>query len=433
MILSNKFNEKSFAVYGLGKTGKSVINFLKKSGVSRYLVWDDNVKKRREFNIKKNIKFFSDFLDFADYIVTSPGINLKKSVLVKKFKKNQRKIITDIDLLYMTKNVPKTIVITGTNGKSTTCKILEYLLQKNKIKVKLGGNIGNPILDLKNLSSSICIIEASSFQLAHSKYIKPKYATILNLSKDHLDWHGNVENYINSKFKAFNLQDKHCLVFLSAKSLIYRYKKKKYLGKLKTYNIKSYLRIKNRIKNDYLNLKVNDQNLSFVYEISKFLKIKKKNFISSLTNFKGLQHRHETFIKLKNINFINDSKATSFEASKHAIENNKNIFWIVGGLPKLGDKFNLEKIKKNINTSFIIGTNPAFFKKQLKSNKLTFKVTKNLKNTIRIIFKEILKNPEKKITVLLSPASASYDQYKNFMERGNEFKQLVKLYARRYI
>ena len=253
------------------------------------------------------------------------------------------------------------------------------------------------------------------------------------MSKDHLDWHGNIKNYINSKFKVFNLQDKNCVAVLSEKNLIHRYKKKKYLGKLKIYNINSYLKIKSKIKNNYLNLKVNDQNLSFVYEISKILKIKKKNFINSLTNFNGLQHRHESFLKLKGIKFINDSKATSFEASKHALENNKNIFWIVGGLHKLGDKFNLKKIKKNINNSFIIGKNPAFFKKQLKFNKLSFKVKKNLKKTVQLIFKEIIKNPQKKITVLFSPASASYDQYKNYIERGNDFKQLVKIYARKII
>ena len=112
----------------------------------------------------------------------SPGISLKKNKNLNKFKK---KILTDVDLFYLDKSNFKSIVVTGTNGKSTTCKILNHLLKKNKFKCLLGGNIGNPILNLNNVKDSFVIIEASSFQLSHSKFIKPDFAFFLNFTKTH--------------------------------------------------------------------------------------------------------------------------------------------------------------------------------------------------------------------------------------------------------
>ena len=126
----------NFCIYGLGSTGKSVVNYFKRKNFSSYVVWDDNMKK------KKQKKFFSKHLDFADYIVISPGISLKKAKLKKQLIKNKHKIITDLDLFYLLNPQIKSIVVTGTNGKSTTCKILEHVLKKNKINVRLGGNIG---------------------------------------------------------------------------------------------------------------------------------------------------------------------------------------------------------------------------------------------------------------------------------------------------
>ena len=165
--------------------------------------------------------------------------------------------------------------------------------------------------------------------------------------------------------------------------------------------------------------------MSYVYELSKILKINEKSLIKSLKSFKGLDHRHEIFYKKNNKIFINDSKATSFAASRFALESNKNIFWIVGGLQKIGDKFQLRKLKKNITKAYVIGKTMKNFKKNLKGN-VDFQLCKTLKNAINSIFKDIKKITNKKVTVLLSPASASYVQFKNFEERGNYFKNLVK-------
>jgi UDP-N-acetylmuramoylalanine--D-glutamate ligase len=394
MKLLKPLSGLSFAIYGLGLSGNSVLKYLKKNKVKEKNIycWDDELKKKK-FNKKK----FNKSLDFVNYIVVSPGVDIKKSIFKKKLQHNKNKIITDLDLFFIQNLNVKSIVITGTNGKSTTCKLLEHILKVNKFSVKLGGNIGKPILDLNIKKNSFVVIEASSFQLAYSKYIKPNYAAILNITKDHLDWHRSLKNYISSKFNIFKLQKSSDKAFLN---------------------------------NTYLTTKPNIENLNFAFNISKYLKINKNNFIKAINSFKGLPHRHELIYESKNLTIINDSKATSFDAAKFALEKNKNIYWIVGGLPKLGDTFNLGKIKKNINKAYIIGKSSNYFSDQL-HGKVVFEKVYTLKKAIIKILKD-LKYSDLKPTILLSPASASYDQFNNFVHRGNEFKKLIKSYVRKF-
>ncbi len=427
MNKSLNLSKKSFAIYGLGKTGMSVINYFNRKGFENWLAWDDNLKKEdfwRSVKKKEEKKLFSKHLDSTEFIVVSPGISLNKASLKTKLIENKEKIITDLDLFYLFNENIKTIVVTGTNGKSTTCKIIEHVLKKNNINVKLGGNIGKPVLDLNLKSKPIVIIEASSFQLAYSKFVRPDYAAILNITNDHLDWHGTNKNYINSKFKIFSNQTEKDMAFVDNIDFLKKYKKAKYRAKLKFIKVEKYNKIKRFIKNNYLNLEVNQQNMSFVQAIAKTLKITDRSLIKSLRSFKGLMHRHEIIYKKNNKTIINDSKATSFEATKFALKNNKNIFWIVGGLPKTGDKFQLQKIKKNIIKAYIVGKYMQKFKRNLKG-KVQFQLCKTLKNAIDKIFNDTKKMKNKKVTILLSPASASYDQFKNFEERGNCFKNLI--------
>ena len=127
----------------------------------------------------------------------------------------------------------------------------------------------------------------------------PNYAIILNITKDHLDWHSSYKDYVDSRFKIFSEQKRKNFAFMNSKILLKKFKKEKYKSKLKFVNIKNYKKIKKRIKNDYLNSEANEENMSFVYALSKFLKINKKSFISALKSFKGLPHRHEIFYKKK--------------------------------------------------------------------------------------------------------------------------------------
>ena len=430
--MSVKLNLKklSFLVYGLGSSGHSVIKYFKKNNISNYFVWDDNFKLRERFK-SKNVSNLSKSLKEVDYIVLSPGISLKKTKFKKILNKYKKKIITDIDLFYLTNKNLKSIVVTGSNGKSTTCKIITHLLKKNRLNVMLGGNIGTPVLNLENKKNTFFVIETSSFQLSHSKFIHPNYAILLNITNDHLDWHGSMKEYIRSKLRIFNLQGKDNFALVNSR-LRNIFKKNIYQSKLISLKLNLYKKIKFKIKNRYLKSFINDENMNFVYTLSKHLKISDKLFIKSMNTFKGLEHRYETFLSKKNIVFINDSKATSFEASKFAISSEKNIYWILGGLPKDKDNIDLKYLKKNIVKSYIIGKNIDFFKNQLKG-KVDFTITKNIKNSIIRILKDIKLFKKKNNIVLLSPSAASFDQFKNFENRGNEFKKLCKLYAKKYI
>jgi|TARA_B100001059_G_scaffold234612_1_gene277650 UDP-N-acetylmuramoylalanine--D-glutamate ligase len=419
------FKKLSFLVYGLGKSGVSIVKFFNKKKIKNYKVWDDKQKKLFKNKRAKNLK---KTLNKVDYIILSPGISLIKKKNLVKFKK---KIITDIDLFYLTNKNFKSIMITGTNGKSTTSKLISHLLKKNKFRVFLGGNIGTPILDLKLKKDSFVVIEASSFQLSHSKFIYPDYAVLLNITKDHLDWHGNMSNYMSSKFKVFKNQKNNQFAIVNYK-LKKIFQNKNLAGRLITPKIDEYKNIKYKIKNHYLKLNVNDENMSFAYAFSQLLKISEKNFITAIETFVGLPHRHEIFLKKKNIIFINDSKATSFESTKFALSNSKNIYWILGGLPKKKDKILLHGIKKNIIKCYLIGKNTSFFQKEIK-NKITFSIVNKLEKALIEIFKDIKILNTKNNIILLSPAAASFDQFKNFENRGNEFKKLSKYYARKII
>ncbi len=430
MLNRMTFKNSSFLVYGLGSSGISTIKFLKEKKISKFSVWDDNSQLRKKFKSKRTINL-KKTLDIVDYIVLSPGISLKKTKYKKDLIRNRKKIITDIDLLYLVNSKFKSIVVTGSNGKSTTCQIIYHLLKKNNFKVKLGGNIGTPVLNLHVKKDDFLVIEASSFQLSHSKFIHPRYAILINITNDHLDWHGSMKAYVESKLKIFNLQTKNDFAFIN-NNLKKKFSKKKYLSRLVSINSKGYEAIRSKINNEYLKSSINDENMKFVYSLSNILKIKKKSFIKSVNSFVGLPHRYEKFLKKKNIQFINDSKATSFQATKGALKNDKNIFWIIGGRPKKNDYFDLKKVKKNIVKSYIIGDNTVFFEKRLK-NKIKFTTVGKLNRAIIKVLKDIKNFKKPNNIILFSPSAASFDQFKNFEDRGDKFKKLSRNYAKKFI
>ena len=199
-----KYQDKNVAIYGMGITGLSVAKIFQRLG-TKVFCWDDNEKIRK--NIKKqNFKLSKFWLNknLVDKIVISPGIDINKCKIKNYLLKNSNKIITDLDLFFELNKRAIIISITGTNGKSTTCKIIEKILKTAKYDVKTVGNIGNPILSLKEVSKKcVLIIETSSYQLQYSKLFRSKHAAILNISPDHLERHKNIKNYIKIKSRIF--------------------------------------------------------------------------------------------------------------------------------------------------------------------------------------------------------------------------------------
>ena len=424
-MFSKIFSKKKILIYGLGLSGNSCLKFLKnKSSVK---IFDDNYllknKKNKKFFIKKDVILKSKF----DYIILSPGIDLKKCNLKKYLKTNRKKIITELDVFQKFYPNNTKITITGTNGKSTTCQILYDIFRSKKLDVRLVGNIGQPPLQEKKIKqNTIFIVEASSYQIFYNKFFKSDYAVILNLNVDHLERHETLNKYAEAKIKLICDQEKNKFSLIEKNSVIINriILKKNIKSKIIKINYNNTVFFKKKINNIYLLDKNNLNNIHFVYKISKKFKISDDKIFKSLNSFKGLKFRKQIIHNKFNLKIINDSKSTSFSSTNGLLSSYKNIYWIVGGLFKKGDKFILEKkYHKNIN-AYIIGLNKSFFINQFK-NKIKFTYSKNLKNAILAI-KNDIKTDKKKKTILFSPAAASFDQFKNFEHRGKYFNLLIK-------
>ena len=420
------FLNKKILVYGLGKTGLSTYKFLKYK--SNVFLFDDFLFKKKPIYIKKNFLDYKKILKSNfDKIVLSPGIDINKCRLTKFLKKNRKKIFSDLDIFYaFYKN--DCITITGTNGKSTTCQLLYEILLKQKFDVKLVGNIGNPILSAKKIKKkTIFIVEASSYQLEYSQLFRSRYAAILNLSADHLDRHRTLNNYVKAKFKLLSNQSVRDMFFvnkydlLSQKELNSRSFKNNIIS-VDTKGTDCFLK---RFNNNYFLTETNRENLTFVLEISKKLRLEKKLLKKTIQNFKGLKYRQQIIFKKKNLTIINDSKSTSFSSSIGVLKVNSNIYWLIGGIFKKNDKFILPKrYYKNIQ-AFIYGKNKRFFIQELKG-KIKYKNFDNLRDALKKIFLELKKKKFQKQTILFSPCAASFDSFKNFEDRGFYFNKLVK-------
>ncbi len=429
---SNIFLNKKILIYGLGKSGISTFKFLK--GKNKVFLYDDKHIKYKNYHLKKNLISHKKILQLEiDLIILSPGIDINKCKLTKFLKKNYRKIYTDFDVFFeFYKN--DCITITGTNGKSTTCQLLYEVLTRQRIDARLVGNIGNPILSIRNVKKkTIFVIEASSYQLEYSKIFRSKYSVILNLSPDHIERHKTMKNYIKAKFRLLKNQIKGNIAFINYKDplIIKKIKKDKYKSRIIKVGEKKVNKFLKEIRNSYFASDTNKENLSFVLEISEILGLKKDLFKKSIINFTGLKYRQQIIYQKSDLMIINDSKSTSFSSSISLLKTKKNIYWLLGGLPKKGDKFELSRSYfKNIK-AFIFGKNKKFFNKKLQ-NKIHYENFGNLRLAYKKVFEIIKKNGKNKKIILFSPCAASFDNFKNFEDRGLYFNKLTKKYLNEY-
>ena len=422
MIINKSFFfKKKILIYGLGKSGISALKFLKGKKNKLY-IFDDKKFPKKKF-IKINELNNQEF----DYIVISPGIDIKKCKLNFFIKKNISKVITDLDIFYAFYKNP-TITITGTNGKSTSAKILFEILKDQKKDVRLVGNIGNPILSEKKIKkSSIFVIEASSYQLEYSKFFKTKHGVILNITPDHIERHGTFKNYINAKFNLIKNQSKGTFSFLNYDDKNIRRKiiSNKYKSEIIKIRTKTINDVSLKIKNEYFKTDGNYENLLMIIEIIKKLKLNLKKSISTLNEFKGLKYRQQIIFSNQNLKIINDSKSTSYASSESLLKNLKKVYWIIGGIPKKNDHFSLSKKYVKETRAYIYGNYSKVFQKEL-SKKLKTKTFLNLKVLLNTMFSDFKKYKDDKHIILFSPAAASFDEFKNFEERGEYFNQLIK-------
>ena len=322
-----RFEKKKILIYGFGITGKSCFNYLKKKNFVK--IYDDESQKINE----KYKSFFLKKKSLANYkfdnIVLSPGIDLNKCSIKEYLKKNNKIIISDLDIFYFKFIKNLKITITGTNGKSTTAKLIYDILKDNKNDVRLVGNIGFPILNEKQINNNtIFVIEASSYQIEYSGFFKTDIAILLNITPDHLERHKSFKNYIKVKLKLIKNQNKNgiAIVNLSDKFL----RKQIYLNGLQKKIVRMNSKLPNKIlkniKNSYFQNLNNIENLKYAYAVSKILKVSDKNILKNINKFSGLIYRNEIIFNNGRLMIINDSKSTSFSSSVSLLQSFKNIY-----------------------------------------------------------------------------------------------------------
>ena len=278
-IDKNFFLGKKILIYGLGKSGISAFKFLKKK--SDVYLFDDNQKTNQKLiNLNQLLK--KNF----DRIIISPGIDILNCKLSSFLKKNFSKIYTDLDVFYsIYRN--DSIAITGTNGKSTTAKILHNALIDQKRDSRLIGNIGNPALSEKKISKkTFFVIEVSSYQLDYSKIFTTKYAVILNISVDHIERHKSLTNYVNAKFKLLDFQTSQSFAYVKKNDnqIIKRLKKSNLKQKIYKVDTSSINKTLDQLNNKYFTSDGNKENLSFVLKIAPKLKLNNIKLIKTLNN-----------------------------------------------------------------------------------------------------------------------------------------------------
>ncbi|MFL2661407.1 MAG: UDP-N-acetylmuramoyl-L-alanine--D-glutamate ligase [Alphaproteobacteria bacterium] len=449
-------DKEKIYILGLGLSGMSLAIYLKKKKIP-FECWDDDFEKRRKAKkYKLNVKEITlNELTNASHLVVSPGINhqsISPHKVIKIAKRLGIKIVTDIEFIKIFDLNNIIIGVTGTNGKTTTVSFINNIISfKEVISSKVCGNIGVPFTDLKINKKTTLVVEASSFQLAKIDKLKFNISVLLNISNDHIDWHGSMKNYVNSKLRIFTNQDKMCHAIICiddkytekvASDFKRNYNSKLIListsgnknADINLYNDLNELKIENKLSNDIIiipkdKLKFtlavhNYQNLLAAYTVGYILNQEKSVFLESLMNLSNLDHRMEFIGKKNKIQFYNDSKSTNLNSAIVAIETLKNIFWILGGRNKIGGISGIEKNLKNVIRAYSFGESGKEIKRVLEKKIKCFNF-----ESLDEAFEKCFKDAEiynKDVNILLSPACSSFDQFKNFEARGEKFKDLVK-------
>ena len=420
--------KSSFLIIGEGITFEHCSNFFKDNDIIYYSTTTDDIIVINNSEIickKKKID-----LDKVDYIVISPGIPPTNSVL-QKLAFSGCKFTTDIEII-QNLSQSKFICVTGTNGKTSTVNLIADILNDNNISAIACGNNGISVFASLENSYDYIILELSSYQLEHIKKVNSFISIILNLSDDHLERHGSLENYLAIKEKIFDYA-KHKLM----------HKKLDHLDKYSTFEVRDEMFLINDSLIDGLSITDSTHisyssksyiidgrhdlhNLCASISVMRIIGLSLENILTSFGRRKRLEHRVEKFFTFNDIQFINDSKSTNADSLSNALESlEKNIILIMGGDNK---KMSYKTLKKLINQKvkilIMIGENKNDLYKliDVKTEKVCFE---DLEDAISYIFSVMMPGD----TVLMSPATSSYYMYDNYQHRGNHFKELIKKYA----
>lgn len=455
MIPVHSFKDKEVAVFGLGLSGISAAKSLLEGG-AKVAAYDD-----RETGRAAAVKYGIPYVDLntADWrrfaaLILSPGVPLthpEPHWTVQMATKAGAEIIGDTELFCRAmkesgKN-SKLIAITGTNGKSTTTALIHHCLKFADRNTALGGNIGTAVLELDPFEDDrIYVLELSSYQLDLTPSLQADVAIHLNITPDHLDRHGSLEGYAAVKAKIFNgleptglavvgIDDKEsnniadnlngdfAVCPMSAKAT-------PVTGIHFGDGFIEYLSdgARDRISLEGIETlrgSHNAQNASAAYAASKHVGLSSQEIEGAFKSFGGLEHRMEVLGYADDVLFVNDSKATNADATAKALTSFSNIYWIAGGVAKDGGIESLNHIFPKLAEVYLIGECASDFAKTL-GDDVAYKQCGTVDNAVRSAYLDASRCAGTKPVILLSPAAASFDQFPNFMERGDAFKKAVR-------
>lgn len=454
--ITDLFKKKKVGFIGLGKSNISLSNFLINYSSEIFIT-----EKRSYDEVEQEIKFLDKKINYElgghsdkildyDVVIKSPGIP-NSAEIIQKIKSANIPIFNELEISYQfivdkLKKIPKIIAVTGTNGKTTTTTLIGKICSSHFEHVFVGGNIGIPIIEYydKITPESILVVEVSSYQLEDIIDFKPHISCLLNITPDHLDHHGSMENYISSKLKIFLNQTAEDYAVLNYDDkTVYRTNLKSFLSK-KVYfsketrlvegcywleKSKKIIFVNSNFDEITLSLQINlpgshnVENVLASVTSALLLGIPKEKIEKTVSEFNGVEHRLEFVRLLDGVTYINDSKATNVESTIVALKSfSQPIHLILGGRDK-GFPYTplIPLINSKVKTIFLIGEAEEKIFSQLKGVNAKIYRCHTLEQAV-MKSKSVAKKGE---IVLLSPACSSFDQFKNFEHRGEIFKQLV--------
>lgn len=452
MIITPLFKDQTVFILGLGKSGRSVAQNLGKAGV-HILAWDDQEEARRLAHEQGIPLVNFDTFQWKDvnHFILSPGIPHHYPAphpLIVQAQRAGLSPINDLEVLYRSQSHARYIGVTGTNGKSTTTSLIAHILQESGMRVEVGGNLGIPAMDLNPLNEDgIYVLEVSSYQLETAPSLHFNVSILLNISPDHLERHGGLEGYINAKKLIFkNATDQDTLVVnVDDSPCLKIYEELKTAGKIRLIPISVGQVLSDGVyvtegvlyegAHPILNLQLlerlkgkhNWQNIAAAYGALRAMNLEADQIIPGITSFPGLAHRQQVVAHYKNVLFVNDSKATNAEAAEKALISyaDSPLYWLLGGRPKAGGIESLRPFFSKIKHAFVFGEATSLFSSTLRGH-MSYTICGSLEEAVKKASSLAFQNQELEVVVLLAPACASFDQFRDFEERGNVFCAAVK-------
>ena len=441
----------SFAVLGLARSGLATVRALRAAGID-CVAWDDNAPSRAAAAAMGTTLVEPGRVDWPKIsaLVISPGIPNRlprPHPMATAARAAGKPLICDIELLARARTAARYVAVTGTNGKSTTTALIGHILKGAGLACEVGGNIGRGALDLAPLGADgLYVLELSSYQLELLETFHAHVAVWLNITPDHIDRHGDMAGYVAAKAHIFDRQQAgDCAVIgvdddpsrAMRETLVSR-------GDAAVVPVAFEQPIAGGVSFragmlvdadgytvDFSDVPTlpgahNAQNAACAWAACRWLGIPRETIVEGLRSYPGLPHRQERVAAIGNVVYVNDSKATNADAAARALSSYRDIYWILGGQAKEGGVAPLAPWFDRVRHAFLIGEATELFARQLEG-KLAFSRCGDLKSALDAAYDLSRREAgAAKAVVLLSPACASWDQWKSYEHRGDAFRALAR-------